>query len=262
MALMNYDEYKKGHYEWPYTYKIKVGDSVVYYFGEAHSFDPEHPEWKEMKKLWQEFLKVTEGKKRVVCIEGGLGHRQGATTEKEAILNGGGMGLSEHDAEEAGIEVFTGEPPVEYERDELLKHFTRDEVEHNYFVRQAEQWTKMLEPKEAFDVYMRRFLEWEKKKSGRDDYDYSLENALAVHKKMYGKDLDLTDTNFLYDLNNPVDLKTPNSHVSRVESAIRDEYCVNKIVEYVRKGYSVFVHYGGSHAIIQEPSLRQLLESN
>ncbi|MEK7063576.1 MAG: hypothetical protein AAB955_02725, partial [Patescibacteria group bacterium] len=192
-------------------------------------------------------------------IEGGVGHRQGATTERDSILQGGGMGLSEFNAEAAGIPVVTTEPPVTYERAELEKLFSREEIQYNYFVRQAYQWTQMLEPREPFDVYKRRFLHYEEERSGWADFDFSLEAMLKLHREMHGKELDLTDTDFLYDLNNPVDLKTKNSHVSRAESIIRDEYCADAIAGYIKKGTSVFVHFGGTHAVMQEPHLRELL---
>ncbi len=105
---MTYEEYEKTHYERPYKLRIESGPNSLFYLGEAHSFDPDDPQWDEVRSFWEEFLQATKGGKRIAFVEGGK--RRIKATERESIEHDGGMGLITWLAREAGIDTYSPEP--------------------------------------------------------------------------------------------------------------------------------------------------------
>lgn len=256
MPLMTYNDYVKQRHSVPYTFILESKGNFIYYFGEAHSFDPEHPQWVGQKDFWNDFVKNTEGKKRIAFIEGG--ERPVSKDEKEAILNHGGMGLVTWLAHEAGIERFSPEPDEKYERDELEKNFTKEEIQYYYFARVVHQWHRK-NPQPNFEEYINRYLEDDKKQSGWTDFDFSIDAMKKIHTDIFHTEFDIHDTDFFYNAGNPTKGLSVVNAVSRASSAIRDEYIVEQICKYVKDGYSIYLQFGCTHAVMQEPLLRELL---
>ena len=254
---MTYDKYKNVHHPTPYLFTLKSGSNFVYYFGEKHSFDPDHPQWSDEKEFWNKFLEDTRDKKRIVFIEGGK--RPVEADENQSILKHGGMGLVTYLAHEAQIETFSPEPDEKYERSEMEKEFSREEIQYYYFARIVHQWSKKQDPKPDFKEYVNGYLEGDKKESGWVDFDFSLEAMKKIHSNLFNKLFDENDTNLFYDAITPVELNTMVNKVSRASSQIRDQYIVQQICDYVSKGYSIYLQYGASHAVMQEPLLKELL---
>src|SRR5687768_12733735 len=55
----------------PYTFEIKKGKRVPFYFGANHSPDPRNKQYPILKKYWNKFLK-TKNKNKTAVIEGGM----------------------------------------------------------------------------------------------------------------------------------------------------------------------------------------------
>ena len=254
---MNNDEYSKIKHKTPYIYKIKNGEQFLYYFGERHSFDPKHPQWIEEKKFWSDFIEKTEGQKRVALVEAGRPSVE--ETEEKAIMEAGGTGLVIYFASKQNIEVYCPEPNRGFEMNELKKQFPQEEVEYYYFARIVDQWGRIPEPRPVFDEYIIKFLERDKRESKWDDFDFSFDNMKTVHKKLFGVEFDLGDLNFFRDIVTPVELNTIINKVSRASGNVREGHIVSEIHKYWKNGYSIFIEYGASHAVRQEPLLRELL---
>lgn len=244
--------------QWPYILTLEYQGSQLYYFGEAHSFDPNNPQWDEVRLLWKKFLDATQGKLRIVFVEGGLPRLPESCTESEAIKSDGGAGLGEWLARQAGIEVRSPEPPEARERAELEKQFTRDEIQYYYFARVALQWIRLLEPRMPFDTYIQAFLDADRKYANWDGYDFSLEHMQTLHLQFTGKEFDLADEGIFYDQSNPANSKTIGGRLARANSS-RDEHIAEQIVSTMKQGVSIFAIYGGGHVVVQEPLLRELL---
>lgn len=256
MPLMVYEDYKKGHWKWPYVYTIKGKKGSIYYFGEIHSYNIKNKQWIKHEALWKKFL-ADANKKKVVMVEGGVGRAE--PTRTESIRKGGGMGLTEFAARESKIKLLSPEPREDIERKKLEKLYSRDEIQYEYFVRVAHQWTRTEKPRMLFSKYMQRYLDADKKRSGWRRYDFSLAHMKRIHKKLFGTIFSEKDTQFLEKASDPYGPFSIVCRVACASSRIRDEYIVQKIVAYTRKGYSIFVHYGGSHAVVQRPLLAELL---
>lgn len=257
MSLMTYEEYSKTQHKTPYTVVIQSGINFLYYFGERHSFNPNDEQWVEEKKFWKDFLDKTKDTKRIVFIEGGK--RSYEENEKQSIITNGGMGLATYLAKQEGIETYSPEPNEKYERNELEKKFSKEEIEYYYFARVVHQWGLTQEPKPDFQEYINRYLLGDKKESGWTDFDFSLEAMKKIHSNLFQTRFDENDTDFFYGIVNPVVPKTIINRVSALSSDIRDRYIVGEIKRYISDGYSIFAQYGCSHVVMQEPLLNLTL---
>lgn len=149
MLLMTYEEYKKFKHSTPYAFSIPCGTNILYYFGERHSYDPAHEEWVAEKIFWQQFLKATQEHKRIVFVEGGK--RPVGESEEKSISTDGGMGFITYLAHQADIDTYCPEPNRSYERQELLRQFSKEESQYYYFARVVGQWNRKQEPKPNFE---------------------------------------------------------------------------------------------------------------
>jgi hypothetical protein len=256
MPILTYEEYSKINHPTPYFYKIKSGDSFLYYFGEGHSFDPQNKQWETMKGFWAEFLKDTENKKRIVFIESG--NLKPKDTEEQTIIEMGGGGLATFLAFQNGISTFCPEPDFKEQFAGLEKQFSHEEVAYYYFARTVSQWHRK-NPKPDFEVYMKYFLKRNKKESGWEDINFSVGGMIKIHGNIFGTQFDQNDEKFFREISSPVELKTVINKVNRALTNFRDEYIVEKIKEYVKNDYSIFSEYGSGHTIVQEPLLREIL---
>lgn len=255
---MSFEEYAASRHPTPYTFSIQSGSSCLYYFGERHSYDPTHEEWDIEKKFWQSFLNDTEGKKRMVFVEGT--RRTSAADEASAILNDGGMGLITYLAHQENIDTYCPEPDRTYERSELLKHFSKEESQYYYFARIVGQWNKRQEPRPDFEEYINDFLQKDKRTTGWTDFDFSIEHMKKIHTALFHKEFDKNDVKFFNTICRPTEAGTVINNVAQISCKIRDTYIVQQIQRYLAEGYSIYVQFGATHAVMQEPLLRELVK--
>lgn len=114
--------------------------------------------------------------------------REFDASEGKAIIRNGGMGLLTHLVHNDGVITFSPEPPDAYERKELEKQFSRDEIEYYYFARMAYQWCKKGKQRPDFEKYLCNF---------------SIPHMEEIHKNIFSKKLDCDDEAFLYKIINP-----------------------------------------------------------
>jgi len=256
---MSYEEYVGlGEHVRPYIVHINSPGKSLYYFGEAHSFDPTHTQWKILKDLWQEFINNSNVTSRIALTEGGV--RSVAPTAEEAISKGSGMGLVSFLAHEANIPIYSPEPNEQEERVKLEERFSRDEIQYYYFARVVGQWERLLNPRPEFEEYINRYLGDDKKESGWKDYDFSLKAMKELHTKFFDQEFNPEDYKLFEEICKPTHLKTRTNEVSRAVGDIRDEHIVKEIQRYWEEGKSMFVVYGSSHVVRQEKLLKELLQ--
>jgi hypothetical protein len=255
--LISFDNYQeKPPVRVPYTYIISNDTQYLYYFGSRHSYDPKDPEFIELKSFFNEFSEKTKDRNRIVLVEGG--NWPIIEDEERSIIECSEMGFVAHLAAKLNIERISPEPPDKLLFSELSKQYSRDEVAYHYFARSCWQWERMIE-KKSFEAYINSVLEAYKYTSGWSDYDFSLVHMKEVHKTLFGKEFDMSDKFFFRDIIDPTKDHTVVNKISRFEDeGFRDGHIVNEIEKYWKKGKSIFVIYGSSHAEIQEPALRTL----
>ena len=256
--LMAYNEYNKIEHEKPYTYILNKNNQYLYYFGSRHSYDPTDAQFPIIEKFWSEFTKQTDGQKRIVFLEGG--NRPALETKEKAISEGGEMHFVAYLAKQENIETSSPEPSDGSQFEEGLKLFSKEEVAYYFFARVCYQWNRMID-KPDFETYINRFLVRDAKSSGWVDFDFSIKHFSNIHKKIFDTDFNKDDKDFFYSIINPTTEKSITNKVSRfIGSELRDIHILEEIEKVWKEGFSLFIIYGCSHAVIQEPVLRDLIE--
>ncbi len=241
----------------PYVYSLERDGQSIDYFGAAHSCDPEHPQMKELKKAWENFLEKSRDRKRIVFVEGSL--RESKATEEQSILEAGGEGgLISFLAHQRGVDLYCPEPTSMDEVAELLKQFSKEQIAYYYFARVVNQWHRTFKAGVPFLKYIEGHLRQDAKELQWADFDFSLDHMKKIHRQIFEKDFDEMDAELFYDSSNPTRRSNPISEVARASSDIRNGHILDKIEEYWNEGYSIFIVYGSGHAVVHEPALRTL----
>lgn len=253
--LMNRDQYKQTSIKAPYFFSIKNNGQVLFYFGARHSRDPKDPQFNLLRKKWDEFLKLTKGKERIVFNEGGP--RFFAESEGNVIRNDGEAGFITFIASKGGVTCRSPEPPDSY-HNKLLGLFSKEEIQYSCFANYVYQWHS-FDPKPDFKEYIERYLHTDRRFRNWPNFDFSLENMKKIHTEIFGGEFDENHKEFFYLIIRPDHRTTVINKISEQQSMIRDEYIIKEIVKYWGKRYSLFVVFGFSHAVVQEPALEKLL---
>ncbi len=242
----------------PYTYSLEREGRRIDYFGAEHTRDSAHPQMRELKKSWEDFLSATNNHKRIVFVEGSI--REPQATEEESIRSAGGEGgLISFLARQQGIDLHCPEPSSADEAVELLKRFSKEYIAYYYFARAIDQWHRSFKAEVPFMKYIEGHLRQDKNELHWDDFDFSLDHMKQIHRKVFGVDFDEMDANLFYDSSNPARISNPISEVARASNDVRNGFILDEIEKYWNDGFSIFIVYGSGHAVVHEPALRKLV---
>lgn len=254
--LLTYEEYVMLHIQPPYIYKIQKGNNWLYYFGAYHTFEPLDDQFELMKRTWDEFIKLTSKTPRIALSEGGV--REAMADETTAIKKYGDAGLLSFLAKRDVVEIQCPEVSRKEEISGLEREFTRDEIEYYYFARMVAQWNR-FNPRPDFEEYLTKFLKIDEQELGWQDYDFSLDNMKSVHKKLFKEEFDENNKDFFLSITNPTIEKTVINKFVKAEGVAKDAYIVKNTLGHIKSGKSVFIVYGFTHAVVQEPAIRALI---
>ena len=169
----------------------------------------------------------------------------------EAIKKHGEQGLLTLLADQEGIEKISPEPDEVLEIKELVKHFSKEDIEYYYFARVVAQWNRLID-KPDFEEYLNRYLTRDGKNSGWTDFEFTIENMAKIHDKTHDHKFDSENYQCFYRDSAP--------NVNPVaDYPFRDEHILNEILKYWKQGKSIFVVFGSGHAIVLEKALNTLL---
>jgi hypothetical protein len=238
------------------TFEIETGEQILFYFGANHSRDPKNPQYPALKEYWQRFLKSTEGKQRIVLVEGRL--RKLEKNEESAITKGGSEGgLITFLAHQASVPIAC--PDINDE--ELMKKLpdqNKDEVLLYWFLSWLNNFQKHADPKPDFKKSAQMWCENQKQRRVWQGVEISLPELKDLYKKVLGEDFDENkDPNDLVD---PNKTETQINKIARAQSDLRDANIVSEIERYWNEGKSVFVVFGSGHLIIGRPALEAVLK--
>jgi len=114
--------------------------------------------------------------------------------------------------------------------------------------------------------YVELFLEKFKEVTNWEDFDYSLKHAMELCEQILGRPVDIENEPNVTDFTDPIpwedkrNIQTVLNRISESSSVFRDRKIVSDIVEALKTHKRIFIVYGASHAVMQEPALRKLLE--
>jgi hypothetical protein len=256
--LMDYDEYNTTRHTFPYSYSVSRDNQYLYYIGVHHSADPKNPMFDEIREFWQNFLAHTDKKNSIVFIEGG--NWPMSESEEEAILKGGDPKFTKYIATRDGVETISPEPPEDEKFRQQLKNFTKEEIAYYEFARMVFQWNNLIE-KPDLERYLSGLFRQLKIDTGWEEIDFSITGMAAIEKKMFNREFNKNDKQFYYDIINPTTVPFSRiNELSRFEdSGYRDRHILQQIEKYWNEGKSIFIVYGGTHAVMHEPAIRKLV---
>ncbi len=268
--LMPLEEYAKTRWPESYKFKIKTRDGgELFYFGVSHYRDPKNPLFAEIKKEFEEF------KPDLVFIEG---MRTLRTKDRDweirnlTKLQGDGLILGLGESGFVGrlaidSNAFLDSPEPNFQ-DEINHHldtgFSKDELFGYYMIRFIRQRFRIPEPRPTAEKLAAQKSQELRKDTGWEDFDFNVEHFKSIAQKIWGSDFDIESENLgmLIRPNSGESKDYKETVINKIAEAswrFRDEYIVGEIVKAFQKYKRLFVVYGFSHAVVQEPALRQLL---
>ncbi len=256
--LMTYEEYieRATTPGKSYIYEIEKDGQVLDYIGVAHIYDLVDEQIAGIRNRFDDFVKKTNRHDRIVLIEGGK--RPIASSEEEAMKVGGEPNLVTFWAAQENIDTVSPEPDRQAEADHLLEEFSREEVMHYYFARQVNQWNLMKRP-ESLEDYMGKTLKRHSEFLNWEGFDFSLENMIKIHKEITDQQFNPEDWEFFQALTDPRKNVAVTNKVCARSSRFRDAHIVSEILRLWKGNKDIFIVYGRTHAIMQEPAIRKFL---
>lgn len=258
--IMSYSEYLSIQITKPTPYIFTLGQPphILYYFGVRHSYDANDPQYPTLRKQWQSFLTHADSRNSLVFIEAGrrLPLRE---SETEAIQRNGESGLMTYLAHKANIPVDCPEPDSTTEFLSLRKLYQADDILFYYTARVVAQYFRVTNPP-PLEEYVRPYIERDKRTFGQEAGHWSWDYFTQRAKLLNAPGFDKSSEKFWRNVANPTIEGTIINEVTRSCSQFRDEHISSEIIKQFRSGKSLFITYGSTHAIMQEPYLRSQLE--
>lgn len=265
-SIMSGEEYAEVEHATPYIFTLESGGVGLHYFGTPHMSDPGSPLFNEIEVVFQ------EANPDVVFVEGiqepedkpALNEHIKSVTRKEAIELGGESVFTLKLAVDRGIEWRCPEPTDSALYEHLLaKGFSRDEIFAWEAFHILPQYHRQMK-REGFGGYVGPFLRRFERVTGWEGFDYSYERAIGIGERIFGEGVDVENDPDASDRIDPIpweekkEKQTVLNRISAASSAFRDRKIIEGIAEAKKTYKRIFIVYGASHAVMQEPALRKL----
>ena len=261
---MTFDEYAKVHHEIPYIFEIANCDKRLVYFGARHTNDSADPEFEQIEQ------KLTELKPQLVLVEG----RRQLSDQKEKVLeylkskdrnkiikDGGEPDFTIKLAAEARVDVESPEPKLSDEINDLIEHsFDKYDIFAFYIYRGMSGYN-VPSDSDLFDKYLKSWINYFKTATNWGGFDYSTANIERAGKKIWGDKVKLSDSD--QSRFDPVFARsnTISNKIAIQSSLFRDKFITQQIAEAMKNYDRIFIVYGASHAVMQEPALRAIINT-
>jgi hypothetical protein len=255
-AIMSYTEYAKKRHTSPYMFELSKENQHLFYCGASHSCDPNDKLYPALESFWESFLQKTQGTDCVVLVEGSLRNLHESTCTTEAIRRAGGEGgFITFLAQQSNIPVACPEPNEHYVLQQLQEQFSQEQIA---YMRLAQVTLSAIRSKKvnhsvSLEEYIESFCATHQ---GFFSIPLTLEMFKNIHNQLFDAPLVLDDEKFFYQITNPVADTTIINKVCRRASIIRDRHIVDYIRSLLQEGKNVFIVYGHTHAVMQEPAIK------
>lgn len=115
----------------PYFFSLTKNNSILFYLGVHHSWNPSEPQFKIIKEKWIDFLKIAKHPLVVVESRGWKIHIE----ETESIIKGGEIDFMAYLCHQTNVPIFCFEPKHGKEMNALLQQFSKEQIKYYYFAR-------------------------------------------------------------------------------------------------------------------------------
>lgn len=244
-----------------YVFKLKNDKKEIVYFGSSHINDPEDPLFENIK---EEFEKA---KPDMVYIEGwaSINNKKDSIRNKMRKVSYLDMKLKSEShyvlklAVEAGADFESPEPDFYQELlYQLDNGFSKKDIFSYYIYRVIDQYGRqhkdrsIKDCKKYLEPYFSEFYQESK---------WSTEE-INLFKKEILDELDVEDLEKHHVQVDPTSWEeneqTIINEVASNSTRFRDRYIFERIFEGLKKYNKIFVVYGSSHAVMQEPAFKEL----
>lgn len=258
--VMSYDKYLQVQADKhvPYFFSLVQPPHLLYYLGVRHSFNTNDPQYPVIRNHWHNFLNEADANNSLVYIEAGqrITLRE---NESQAIELNGESGLMIYLAHKANIPVECPEPDKLTEFHALKELFNPDEILFYYTARVVAQYFRLINPP-SLEKYVQKYIERDKKIFGQPAAHWSWNHFKELAKQYESPGFDKSSERFWKDISNPTIQGNIINEVTRTSSRLRDEHIANEIIKQFKSGKSLFITYGSSHAVMQEPYIKAQLK--
>lgn len=266
--IMTAEEYSRLHHETPYSLSLKSGDKELFYFGSPHIRDPKNIVFSEIKTAFDKAdpdLIVVEGMNTGID-KNIINEKAGKASAEEAIDSAGEAGYVLKLGLEKGIEWLSPEPRDKDLYSHLLDQgFSKDEIFTRAVLLVLPQYNRQIN-KQEFKEYSKSFIEQFTTETNWEGFDYSYERAIQLAELILGKPINFSDEEQASDYIDPTpwpakkEKQTVLNRIGEASSTFRDENIVKDIAEALKQYNRLFIVYGASHAVMQEPALKELFK--
>lgn len=250
---MSFETFQATEHKIPYSFKLIKPDQCLFYFGSNHSHDPKNEQYPALTDLWNEFLQQTHGKNCIVLIEGGLRNIQ--KTQTQTIIKDGEAGYATFLAHQASIPCICADPDDAYLKTELLKQFNVDEINYMRFTDIWHQFNEVAKNDASlnFKKYLQKFHNFLGKKN--------LKYFQNLHQQFFHEPFDVNNETNIRDT---INLKNSDHIIGKIHhqnNVLRDEFIINQIQKLIMQGKNIFIVFGATHAMMQEPAIKNIWNS-
>lgn len=245
---------KFGPYPTPYFFHIRRGGQVLYYLGFEHIYDPKDPSWGVLENYLQDFIDKTDGKKRMVLVEGG--EKMLPYNRKEQVKTMGESYYTWFLAQSSALQVSSPEPDTVDILNHLSKQFPKDTVITSLYVEQISIRSYYIKP-DNMEASLEGYLDYLKRISGWEASLFQLSNISTAYSKISGTDLDYNNLEYIRKETDPYQEINEINEIINIKSQYRDKVTLENMKRLWDNGYNLFVVFGKPHSIIHQITIDQ-----
>lgn len=267
-SIMSAEAYSQTKHKTPYIFNLMAGSKKLTYFGTRHIRKPKDPLFAEIEEA------VKQADPEIVFVEGInvsgdkklFNERIRSAPQDEVIEKMGESGFLAKLAVERGIKWHSPEPKDEDLYAYLISNgFSKDYIFAWEVFHILPQYNRLLK-RNGFQEYVQPFIDRFKKSTNWENFDYSYERAVKIGEDILVKKIDVENSPGALDYIDPIPWKekvagqTILNKISQSSSLFRDRKIVSDIADTLRTHDKIFILYGSSHAVVQEPALKKIFE--
>ncbi|HPD74333.1 MAG TPA: hypothetical protein PLX95_03560 [bacterium] len=245
---------KFGPFPTPYFFHIRKGGQILYYLGFEHTYDPKDASWGVLENYLQDFINQTDGKKRLVLVEGG--EKTLPYSRKEQIKTMGESYYTWFLAQASAIQVSSPEPDTTEQLKHLAKNFSKDLIITALYAEQISIRSNYIKP-ENMENSLETYIDYLKRISGWESEFFTMQSVQRCYKEVSGIDLDYNNLEYIKKETDPYLEENQINEVINSKSQFKDKIILENIENLWGRGYNLFIVFGKNHSIIHEITMRQ-----
>lgn len=251
--LMSFREYGAALHSFPTVLRLQGRTGTLLYYGVAHTSDPANPQVEEIQRLWTEFQPTA------AFNEGGA--PPVLETLEETVGRYGESALVRWLARRDGVTVQTFEPSRAEVVAALAPHFAPEQYKVALVLRGLAENSRRAEQFRIADIdaEVDRVLAILSRTPGLEGAPTTAADFAARATRLVPVDADWRRPDPAWFDPVPEPPATWMNAFAKAENEFRDRVIIRTLADTVRAGERVFAVIGGTHVVMQERALRDLL---